>query len=207
MIAFLARVLLLGAPKGDQWSWRFIISPVPVLIAMIVLYNAATIDLFFRPIVTNFVVDLGKSRQSGGFMFLQGSLSVSRKEGESRCEFASVTVRDQDGNKLAFWFQDAMNGETSDRPEGQNQPWGPWKAMLGIAPGKSVKYTSGAAYHECRQVWAFDTPNAQWVDPVTLDPTTWAPSRVFMERRVSYWIAKTTLWSRLPVADIAESGT
>ena len=205
-ITLLSTLIGIGVPNSTHWSWRWMVAPGPVILSLLLAYNASSIDLMIRPIVTDFVIDDKASYESKGFLHLEGNLTVHRKKGENRCEFSSVIVKDQVGNKLPLWFLNSINqggsttnGETHDREEG-TQPWGPWTARLSLVV--PTVYTSGAAYHECRQVWPFDTPNAEWSNFTWKSPSTWMPQRVYMERRISFWVARTNLWNRNNVSSI-----
>lgn len=171
------------------------------------VYLAPQIDLFFRPIVVGFKIDFSKSYRSGDSIFMFGEMKLDRKgvEGisaearalEDRCEYQGVAIRDQRGQKLAFWlFSSDERPESTDRLNGP-QPWGPWKIAIGL-PG-NVTHTSATVAHRCRWVWPFDTP--------AISSDAQGASALRWERRVQTWLAESSLWDRLPVGSVKSRPT
>jgi hypothetical protein len=182
------------------------------VMASLYAYNyASKIDLYFRPIVLGFKIDLKSSYRSGTFMFLSGDMTLDRKGAtdlserkkflEDRCEFDGLSIKDSRGQKVTYSFMEPPEmPDSADRLDGP-QPWGPWKIYLGLPPG--VTETSATVSHECRWVWPFDTPEIG-VQTLVVNGKPKLGMTFDMTRRVQTWHAYSTLWENMPIEKIRE---
>lgn len=140
------------------------------MVGVLVALFAPKIDAYFRPAVSEFIVDRGTSYRREDAVYLSGTMI------KNRCKFLAVNVlgfsNDADPIQLPLLFQDSKIDQTADRPRGKNE-WGPWR--IGVLAQPNVWGISIHASHQCGTGFLSWTINTELGPVIVLDSIKEAP--------------------------------